>query len=479
MAQGDSRPSTTSSVSTSKIPAVSPLPPILKKADAPPPSGPRPSVGFASPASSDIEADDVVEASSISTNSHGIVDPASADPQISKPEKKGKKKSQAFIASTRKKRPTMVRRTSSKSSAEFKSGLPLSNVTSPSMETPPPLALLPKGKGKEKAVTISKFQENFSVSPEKVLKKPKAPKSPHGKVRPKTKESQEPLVESHINDDDYPASLHRIENRNSISNGDPGPSTVRNMQTMQTDIAKEDMSVAEAEDLEMQKVLLHDFKRQKREKERVETGEHSIGLEQVSTCDDSDLEISPSFRPPKNSAVNVSEEVVDTQLPSRSEGSFPPANTHRAPRDVEEERNAKERSERPTIRAQTDAGGHYEHSSKASTRSQPLKSKSSTTISQNLAPATGQLDIGTTDTRPSNIPHNTDKHKGAGKMDEMFAKRPIPSLPTGTSALSASVPSMMARSKSQLSLLLEKDRVRSGEREKDKDGRKKKKEINR
>ena len=462
----DSRPSTTSSVSISKIPAVSPLPPILKKPDAPPPSGPRPSVGFASPAGSDVEADDEVgEASSATTRSHSPGEPVPTDSQISKLDKKGKKKSQPFVASRGgKKRPTIVRRSSSKSSAEFKSGLPQSNVISSSTEGPPLIETPSKGKGKEKVVTVSRFQENFSVSPEKVLKKPKASKSTNGKGRSESKEHYKPSTESIFAEDADPATLRRFENINPNSNGDPGPSTVRNMQTMQRATGEEDLTIAELEELEMQKVMFKDFERQKLKREKAVSRAQPTG----SKREDLDLEVSPSSQAPQRQTWSAAAQEIETpNTRITSGGSFPLANTPEMPRDTVEGRRTKEKFEKVNSRAQPEAAGTPGHTAKTSSRSQPLKSKSSTTISKNFASATGQLDIGSAGA------HCTGK-EGNGEIDDMFAKRPIPSLPTGPSALSASVPSAMARSKSQLSMLLEKDRVRSGEKENDRDGKKKK-----
>lgn len=475
MAQGDIRPSTTSSVSASKIPAVSPLPPILKKPDAPPTSGPRPSVGFASPTNSDAEADDEVEeTSSISTNSHVITEPASTDSQISKPDKKGKRKSQPFVASRGgKKRPLMGRRTSSKSAADFKTGLPQSNITSPSLETQPLTETPVKGKGKEKVVTVSKFQENFSVSPEKVLKKPKAPHSTNSKGHSKSKEHRESSRESTFSDNIDPTTIRRIDNTNSNSNGDPGPSTLRNIQTLQTASAEEDLTSAEFEELEMQKVLFKDFERQKRELEQAASRRQSTGSEQQSAGDDLDLKTSPSSRTPKIPRQTAAAEKIETpKLRSGYEGSLPFSETPKIPRDTENDMRANEKAK---LRVQPRVAEAQEHIGKASTRSQPLRSKSSTTISQNFDAATGQLDIGLSNASPSSKAHSTDKGKGKAKLDNLFAKRPIPSLPSNASTLSANMPSTMARSKSQLSLLLEKDRVRSGDREKEtvRDGKRK------
>jgi len=415
----------------------------------------------------------VEEESSISTNSQGIGEPTSTDSKISKLDKKGKKKSQPFVASRGgKKRPMIVRRTSSKSSAEFKGGLPLSNVTSPSTEIPPIIELPSKSKGKGKVVTVSKFQENFSVSPEKLSKKPKAAK---GKGRAKSKEHREPSRDSAIaNTIDVASTLRSIENMSPNSNGGPGPSTVRNMRTTHTATAEEDLTIAELEELEMQKVLFNDFERQ-REREKGASRIQATASEHLSAHNNPDLEVSPSSRPPQIPRQSaVVEKIVTSKPNSTSEKSLPLAGTIVASREFEKDRGPKEKCERANSRVQTEAAEARENNSKAPIRSQPLKSKSSITTSKNFASAAGQLDIGPANTGPSVSAISTDKGKGKEKVDDMFAKRPIPSLPTGPSALSASVPSAMARSKSQLSLLLEKDRVRSGEKEKDRDGKKKK-----
>jgi hypothetical protein len=90
--------------------------------------------------------------------------------------------------------------------------------------------------------------------------------------------------------------------------------------------------------------------------------------------------------------------------------------------------------------------------------------KSTASAAPTLTDATGQLDLG--DTTSSSLPQVTGsmgKSKGKGRepdevqQTEMFAKRPVP--PVSETAPIAE--RSLARSKSQLTLLLERDRARS------------------
>ena len=98
----------------------------------------------------------------------------------------------------------------------------------------------------------------------------------------------------------------------------------------------------------------------------------------------------------------------------------------------------------------------------------PHGAKSTARVVSTLAAATGQLDLG--DTTGAPLPQVTGakgENKGKGRnhkeveRTEMFPKRPVPPI-SGTAATPV-LEGSLARSKSQLTLLLEKDRARSGE----------------
>ena len=92
--------------------------------------------------------------------------------------------------------------------------------------------------------------------------------------------------------------------------------------------------------------------------------------------------------------------------------------------------------------------------------------KSTASAAPTLTDATGQLDLSdTTKISLSQIAVVNGKNKGKGRnpdevqRTEMFAKRPVPPV-SGTAPIAEG---SLARSKSQLTLLLERDRARSGE----------------
>lgn len=97
----------------------------------------------------------------------------------------------------------------------------------------------------------------------------------------------------------------------------------------------------------------------------------------------------------------------------------------------------------------------------------PHDAKSTTSLAPTLTPATGQLDLKASavdKSRASSIPSSS-ASKGKGKdpvnlpRAEMFTKRPIQSVVVPDPELSGS----LSRSKSQLTLLLEKDRARGSD----------------
>ncbi|KAG9244024.1 hypothetical protein BJ878DRAFT_480554 [Calycina marina] len=453
MPQGDSRPRTTSSMAAVKLPAVSPLPPILKKADAPPPTGPRLSVGFASISNSDVE-DEAKDSSSTSAISQAVFDSPAIDSQVAKADKKGKKKALPFVASRgSKKIPVMVRRTSSKSSTETRATLDTTADTDTS-------------KGKDKAI-LSRFQENFSFSPDTVLTNPNA--SSTFNARSKAGESSNRSGEG----SGYPSRM------NVASNGDPGPSTLRSMPNVSTETAEKDLTLEDLEEFEMQKAMLKDFERQKKAKEKADQRAQATGTGLFAVDNDDDVAVLPRSKfplKPSHTAAEASDKIKQRRSPKRALQKLnvpddPPDRTLEKPKKPAEKARLLSQNEAPH---ELGKGDHR----RPPIPSQQIVGKGTASIGEDLHAATGQVGLGSTRAQSAITTSRSQPHtmgnKGKSKVDPMFAKRPVPPSTTNTtSVLSGSIPAnSMARSKSQLSLLLEKDRVGRSEN-KDKENSKK------
>lgn len=99
-----------------------------------------------------------------------------------------------------------------------------------------------------------------------------------------------------------------------------------------------------------------------------------------------------------------------------------------------------------------------------------IRLKSAASLAPTLADATGQLELGDSTTPLPQVTGSQWKNKGKGRdPDNMFAKRPVPSVSGNAAAPTPDGP--LAKSKSQLTLLLQKGRARSGEK-KPTDGKK-------
>lgn len=146
--------------------------PILKKTRGPSASGPRPTARFISPHESEHEPD---ASSSLSTNSHVVVQPPSPQPTEATPGKKpvgsGSKKRAGFPAS-KKRRPVIVRRPSSQTSqssadaavaAVREAARRKSEASQTAAESPTSFEVAARPPGRAQ----SKFRENFSLSPVK------------------------------------------------------------------------------------------------------------------------------------------------------------------------------------------------------------------------------------------------------------------------------------------------------------------------
>jgi len=259
-----SRSSTATSSSTSKVPASSPLPPILKKSRAPPATGPRPTVGFASPSNSGGEED------SASVNEVEPSGESAPEPQSATPDKKGGRRAGGFVASSKKKRPLMPRRKSSqdaetakRTASSLSPPAPVEQsskskgkgkVVSKFQDQLSPLSALgpqpSKSKGKGKAVAGSKFIEQFSPSPEKTMRS-----IPEPSAENKRKSTSETANHSE----------EALSNGNSGSyenpvNGKPGPSSLRNLPRKVTSAAPPEDSMSN-EEIMLQRTALGNFQK--------------------------------------------------------------------------------------------------------------------------------------------------------------------------------------------------------------------------
>ncbi|KAJ5034925.1 uncharacterized protein L3040_008193 [Drepanopeziza brunnea f. sp. 'multigermtubi'] len=260
----------TTTTARSKAPV--PMPhPILKKTRGPSTGGPRPTARFISPHESEHEKEDTSPASPIS---HVAMQPPSPDPKDAKPDKKplgtGSKKKAGFMAS-KKKRPVIVRRQSSLSSADAaakEAEASQAAVGFPSSLDPPP-----KNSGRIQ----SKFQENFSPPPERFrgpkkrlgeLKRtsPRKPASGKGRAAPHQRLS-EGTVATPGGDPGPSTQLCRIENRQSAEEVPEEP-TPEELEEVEEEVEEE---------LEMQRILLAEANarvQKRRPKPGPESSEH-------------------------------------------------------------------------------------------------------------------------------------------------------------------------------------------------------------
>lgn len=385
-----------------------PMPhPILKKTRGPSNSGPRPTARFISPHDTEDEASPVT---SESTNSHVVVEPPSPmDPRDPQAEKKpsivaGKKKA-GFVASTKKRRPIIVKRQSSQSSTESAArnaeSAQFSAMQSSAERTPPTFA------AQSRTRPQSRFQENFSPSSGQSLSNVQSPKrrvvsrtnsNKHVSPRKPGSGSRKPKAPSDGADQ-------------TASAGGPGPSTTHHREENQIETLADPETLTEEDlhELEVQRILLEEANaRVERQNQRA-----AQLLEQAQT-----------------------EVAAAKQVRQTSHGSSAALNL----------------------------------------LSQDSKSKSTSTvgITPTLVAPSGQLALGAFGDCASDGLQMSSRSASMGRLDKgkgrdpeelrrtaMFAKRPIqPVQETATASLDTS--STLSRSKSQLTLLLEKDRKRGG-----------------
>jgi hypothetical protein len=376
-----------------KSPVVMP-PPILKKPSrGPSTTGPRPTARFISPHESENEAEPTSPGGS---NSNIVVQPPSPGIKNAKGEKKtsssGKKKA-GFVAAgpSKKKRPVMVRRQNSQSSAD--SIKTTDNVRLPSSQgsaqsslvKSPLISALAEARGKPPAT--SKFQEQFS--PE-----------------------YNPPVTS--------APLDREESRKESKTSN---SSSHKSQSSKARERKQDKSPRPSE--------------------------------KRGSCDGSQEPQTKSQRVPSTTSQVMLEEDELLML----EGS--------TRKNTEQNRRLTDDGKRNTLLHRSRSGTDYDvlgimHQGR----------KSSPSSASTLTPATGHVAMGNTSvhtapsTASSAAPKSSPKRfsandKGKGRAEsefpreDIFAKRPVQ--PVGITATSEQPTRSLARSKSQLTLLLEKD----------------------
>lgn len=242
---------------------------------------------------------------------------------------------------------------------------------------------------------------------------PSPEKSPRKRKATKTTDGKRPTTHKSPSSSQKER-LGRISNSETNLGGDPGRSTLRPVERHGT-LRAEDLTVEELEELEMQRILLAEANAKVQETTPATT--HAV--------------------------INPSKHVGTVQaalMPSRSasEGNL----------------------------------------SRGANLYLPHDSKTAASLAPTLAAATGELGIGEDgSSRSRRTTPNIGKGKGRDPDDlgtvDMFAKRPIQ--PVSGVPLAANTPGSLARSKSQLTLLLEKDRARSGEHKPNDDKKKGKK----
>lgn len=184
------------------------------------------------------------------------------------------------------------------------------------------------------------------------------------------------------------------------TDGDPGPSTLQRVENMQSFL--EDLDTEEQEELEMQRILLAEANARMQEK--------------PSTTRESIQQNSRSSSQQK--------QILRSQNRSSSEGNLA-----------------------------LGANRYLHHGN-----------KSDTILAPTLTDATGEMELGDSSSDAA-LRTSPARNKGKGRDPNQhgepisFTKRPVQPSP----ATSAGTPSLLARSMSQLTLVLEKDRVRSTE----------------
>ncbi|KUJ09854.1 uncharacterized protein LY89DRAFT_278679 [Mollisia scopiformis] len=403
-----SRPSTTSSSVASRAPGSMPHP-ILKKTRGPSSTGPRPTARFISPHESQDEAD---RASSVSPNTHVTVQPPSPSQESQEP--KTDKKSAAvqtkktFLASTKKKRPVIVRRQSSQTS-----------------QSSADIAAASAGRASESGQSSSAIQSSSERTP------PTFTQQARGQAQSKFQENFSSSLQrsggstqSTKKQTSRSTDIKRAPQRGKGTEvhtetdlaGDPGPSKqLQRIENLQEHV--DELSAEELEELELQRMLL--------EQANARVRKQSQTTQATQT---------PSLSESAHEGLRIVHNSLRSR-PSASHGTEGPS-----------------------------AMGLLQHDAKGATSAAPT-----------LTDASGHVNLGSVGHQQgrsldSNVSRTAGKGKGRDpdevQRNSMFAKRPVqpvqlPSSPDTSGPLS--------RSKSQLTLLLEKDRERGGGKKPDKE----------
>jgi hypothetical protein len=379
--------------------------PILKKTRGPSTSGPRQTARFISPPESEGEADPSSSVSTNSqTNSHVVVEPPSPDSQNAKFERKSS-------PSLGKKKGGFVASGRKKRPVIVKRQS--SQTSQSSTEAVPSIATVQSSSEKtpptfsepSRNPPKSRFQENFSPSPDRS-------KSPKKRNRLRASDSKRsPPGKLAAPREGKVARSGEIGER-AVSSGDPGPSSqLRRIENLQDEVVPpEDLAAEELEEIEVQRTLLAEA----------------------------------------NARVKKDSRTVPSALPPTSDGFRV---LHRS------------------LRPQSD--GKVEQKGLGAVQLLDHETKGTASLAPTLADATGQVDlgkVGATATNPPTPGSTSKKDKGKGRdperipTAEMFAKRPVQ--PVKVAAVLDSTGSL-TRSKSQLTLLLERDRARIGDHKSD------------
>jgi hypothetical protein len=386
--------------------------PILKKTRGPSTSGPRPTARFISPPESEGEADPSSSVSTNSqTNSHVVVEPPSPDSQNAKFERKSS-------PSFGKKKGTFVASARKKRPVIVRRQS--SQISQSSTEAVPSIATVQSSSEKtpptfseqSRNPPQSRFQENFSPSPDR---------SKSSKKRNTLRASdskRNPPRKPNAPREGNTAPLDE-SGETATSSGDPGPSTqLRRIENQQNEVVcPEDLSAEELEEIEVQRTLLEEA----------------------------------------NARVKKESRTANS-LPATSEGFQV---LHRS------------------LRPQSD--GNVQQKGLDAVQLLDRETKGTASLAPTLTAATGHVnlgDVGTAVAGSRSSGSTSRKNKGKGPESEdiprdgMFAKRPVQ--PVQSAAVPDSTGSL-TRSKSQLTLLLERDRARSGEHKSDDEKRSRRK----
>lgn len=394
--------------------------PILKKTRGPSNSGPKPTARFALP----NDDEDGSPESSESQNAHVVVVPPSAptsprEPQGPQIEKKPSltpgRKRPSFTASHKKKRPVIVKRHSSASSTDGSirnsDTSKFSAIHSSSVEhTPPSFA------AQARIRPQPRFQENFSPSSASSPKKPETLRGNGVKNVSPRKPNGSTKREKKVSDE--------IPLFNSISNSGPGSSQADSW------VQVPGNRQLSAEDHDVQRILLEEANA------RVES---------------------------------QNQRAIQLIKQKNAETAAPPTHVQHKPSGG-------------SIRG-VSGGGSHAHD----LLSNLSKSHSTVSLAPMLASPSGQLDLGglgdsTMDsfssyvlTPPELRSGRVDKGKGRDLEDlrrtAMFSKR---NAQVAEAPATPEAPSALSRSKSQLSMLLEKDRAQTGSKGKENSPKEKK-----